>query len=190
MVRLEVLLGMRKDMSRSQQQEAPSQFNEVEVMVLKQLANKMSNGLSAKADDSNKMPAIQQKAAKTVLNKLSAAPKMTPKPLAKASVQAPKAPVQQFQAPQQKLVRKPAAPQKAKYKKKELSKPVEELTEAELQERALEIQKEQRSLKAEPERKIPMPTTDQFNQIQTARAAEMKNAGTNALKDWATKAGK
>lgn len=111
--RLEILLGMRAEKTKEIQQiiQQP-QFNDVEVQALKMIANKVTNGASAKASTTppvtNELNVVKKQVKQQKINALSSVKKSTPPPLPVKQKQ-PEVVVQKQPlktSPKQKLVKK------------------------------------------------------------------------------------
>lgn len=189
---MEIMLGMRQESPKVQPLSVDNfPFNDLEVEALKALASAATKGATM-APEAQTFSGVEQprQAPKVGLNTIGTPKKAAPaapKPMA-AKPAAPKAPAKP-------LAQKPAAPVKrdanrdaiidkilaeegitraeydAQYPPdyKALEKPVEQMSEAELRERAIAMRRRSPGQVKNPQA-IPMPTIDQENMLHATRA--------------------
>lgn len=170
---MEVMLGMRQTTAAAPPM-VSSPFNELEVMLLKSLASKMSGGKTEEEQPEQYVaptaPAPRKAAIKPIgSGKTQQKP---PQPLSKG----PKTPIQRKAAEKpspEELLGLPPEPEAP------IGKPLAKMTEEEKQQRSQRIAERQKALKAKPPvSALPMPTPDQETMLATIRATEADKQGT------------
>ena len=151
--RMEIMLGMRQDVSKVAVVASP--FNELEVIILKKLASAASKGATEAPEANKEAPKAFRP---TTLNSIGAQkPAQAPAPLAKKPQPKPAKPVQKSALP-------------AEFEP--MTKPLSEMTPDEQTQRYQEVAARQTGKRAKSSVALPMPSFEQQQMVLAQRAAE------------------
>lgn len=180
--RMEIMLGMRQEPTKQAQAIVSSPFNDMEVMVLKQLASAATKGASA-SEEANQgaLPVARKPTINSISTKKAAAP--APKPLAQKPAPAP---AKKLAAGPQPIARKVKIDNEVIEIPVEheapLDKPIHEMTEAEKIARNQRIAERQAQKKAAiPTNILPQPTFEQQRMMYATRAMDPPPGLANVL---------
>lgn len=178
--RMEIMLGMRQERQEQQQQVVVgSQFNSLEVTVLKQLAAAASKGATERPEADQIAAKIEKKTTLTPITapKAAPAPAPAPKPLA----QKPAAPIQRKPAPTPPPAADSVDPNDVDaVMNGKLKKPLHEMTPAEVEAHNREAAQRQRPRAKNPNA-APIPTGDQLYMLHATKQAQMDPKAANAI---------
>jgi|GEM_PF-3219350 len=175
--RMEIMLGMRQEKAMQAYADHNSamaaQFNQLEVMLLRQLASKMSGGKTEEEQPEQYVAPVQAPAKRTGIKPMtSSRPTQKSQPLAKGPSAPLKRKVAAKRSPEELLGLPPES-------EKPIGKPVEKMTEEEKAARMQRMHERQSALKARPPANaIPMPTSHQEEMLANIRATEADKTGT------------
>jgi hypothetical protein len=168
---MEVMLGMRKDTATVENLQIDFPFNQVEVEVLKMLANKASGGASENSDNyvptvtrtTQEVPVIPRRNTLNPIGHGYSGKKPTSKPLSKnPSPSRGTAPARRTQLDDviDRVVQETGVSRELLEENQLLSKPVRELSSAELEERNRLVAK-RRGTQVRSSQALPMPSAEQ-----------------------------
>ena len=171
---MEIMLGMRQEVQKESVVSSP--FNDLEVDILKKLASAASKG-ATQAPEANRTSQVLNSPRREGLNTIGGGTnaKSRPNPVVSTKKQNPSLASKQ-QAPIQRQARPQAAPVIREENYKPLTKPLNEMTSAEREERnkgASLRQGGKRSVKSTTS--LPMPTPDQEEMFHTNRMMNSDN---------------
>lgn len=173
---MEIMLGMRQAEIAQNYAEFNAKlanpFNELEVMLLKSLASKMSGGKTEEEQPEQYVAPAAPAPKKAAIKPISVGKQNTTKPLAKQASKPIQRKANQKPTPEE-LLGLPPEPEKP------IGKPLHQMTEQEKVERNQRIAERQRQNKAaRPANALPMPSEHQEEMLATARAREADSKGT------------